>query len=147
MSNTRRSSRSTATGSKKSWAAGSNVNSVRAQVVEPLLEAACVRFFRARQRLEPLGDLGEPLLARRAREARIHLRVLVRLALDGGLQVRVRVADREARGRVADFLQEIEVAERMAGFGLGGVSEEPSDFRKPLDVRAAREVEIAPIGL
>ena len=121
--------------------------SVGAEVVEALLEAARVRLLGAGQRLEPLGDLGEAFLARRPGEARVHLRVLVGLALDGGLQVRVRVADREARRRVAHLLQEVEVAERVARLGLGGVAEEAADLGIALDVGAAREVEIAAVRL
>src|ERR1035437_8060619 len=48
-----------------------------------LREAVRVRLFGARKRLEPVGDLGEALLAGGLREARVPLRGLVRLGLDG----------------------------------------------------------------
>src|SRR5689334_7316616 len=63
------------------------------QVVEALLEPARVRALGARQGLEPLGDLLEALLARGLGEPWVHLRVLVRLARDGGLEVLHAVAD------------------------------------------------------
>jgi hypothetical protein len=63
------------------------LDSVGAEVVEALLEAAGVRLLRARERLEPLRDFGEALLARRPRETRVHLGVLVGLPIDRGLEV------------------------------------------------------------
>ncbi len=68
-----------------------------AEAFEALLEAAGVRLLGARERLEPLGDFGEALVARRLGEARVHLGVLVGLALDGGLEVLLGAPDRLAR--------------------------------------------------
>src|SRR5262249_50258590 len=77
---------------------------------ERLLEPTRVRLLGLRQRLEPLGDVVEAFLARSLREARVHRLVLVRLAGDGALQVLLGVSDREARGRITDALQVVEVA-------------------------------------
>src|SRR5687768_504165 len=55
--------------------------------LEALGEATGVRLLGAGQRLEPLGHLVEALFAGRLGEARVHLGVLVGLALDGRLQV------------------------------------------------------------
>src|SRR5512143_925892 len=143
MSATRRSSRSTAAGSKNPREAGSKLNPASpnprlpalelAERVEALLEPARVRLLGAREGLEPFGDLGEALLAGGLREARVHLRVLVGLALDGRLEVEVRPADRESRRRVADLLEEVEVPEGVSGLGLRRVAEEAADVGIALD--------------
>src|SRR5690242_9713187 len=59
------------------------------------LETARVRLLRLRERLEPIGDVREALGARGLRHARVHVRVLVRLAGGGGAEVLLRRADRE----------------------------------------------------
>src|SRR5881296_2200486 len=78
-------------------------------LLEALVEPAGVRLFRLGERLEPLGELGKALLARRLGHDRVHLRVLVRLTGDGGLEVLLGLADRLVRHRIADLLQEVEV--------------------------------------
>src|ERR1700690_856937 len=88
-------------------------------VFEALLEAAGVALLGPRQRLEPLRDLLEALVARRAGKARVHLGVLVGLAGDRRLQVVGGRADGDTRHRVADFGEEVEVAERVAGLTFG----------------------------
>src|SRR5436309_4589575 len=118
-----------------------------AQGLETLGEAAGVRLLGLGERLEPLRDLREALAARGLREARVHLGELVGLALDRRLQVLVGRADRRVGHRVADLLQEVEVPEGVAGLGLRGVAEEPAHVRIALDVRAAREVEVAAVRL
>src|SRR6478672_2520499 len=125
MSATRRSSLSTAAGLAKSAAAGSKsaTRLVGTQVVESLLEPPRVGLLGAREGLEPLRAFREALFPRRSREAGVHLRVLVRLALDGGLEVRIRVAHRETRRGVAHFLEEIEVSEGVPGLRLCRVAE------------------------
>src|SRR5213593_4654210 len=117
------------------------------QSLETLGEAAGVRLLGLGERLEPLRDLLETLAARALREARVHLRELVGLALDRRLEVQLRGADRHVGHRVADLLQEVEVPERVAGLGLRGVAEEPAHVRIALDVRTAREVEVAAVRL
>src|SRR5690606_23366891 len=67
------------------------------QSVERLLEAVRVRALGLRERLEPVGDLVEALVAGGLRHARVHVGVLVRLAGDRCLQVIGRRADRQAR--------------------------------------------------
>src|SRR5438045_703144 len=64
--------------------------------LEALREAAGVALLRPRERLEPFGDLLEALVARRLGEARVHLGVLVGLALDGGVEVVGGGTDRDA---------------------------------------------------
>src|SRR5580765_4917028 len=85
------------------------------QGVESLLEAAGMRLLGPRQRFEPLGDLGEAFVAGGLREARVHLRVLVGLAVDRRLQVAIGVADGRTGRRITDLLQEVEMPERMTG--------------------------------
>ena len=74
----------------------SRVRRVAGDVLEALGEAAGVALLGAGQRLEPLGDLLEALVAGGLGEARVHLGVLVGLAGDGRLEV-VRGARRPAR--------------------------------------------------
>src|SRR5512137_3090406 len=56
--------------------------------VEHLRELAGVGLLRLGERLEPVGDLGEALLAGGLGEARVHVRVLLGLAGHGRLEVR-----------------------------------------------------------
>src|SRR5438093_899956 len=56
-------------------------------LLEALREPAGVRLLRLGQGLEPLGDLAEPFFACLPREPRVHLRVLIRFAGDGGGEV------------------------------------------------------------
>src|SRR5579862_8786084 len=79
--------------------------------LEALREAPGVGLLGPGQGLEPLGDLLESLVAGRLREARVHLGVLVGLALDRRLQVVLGGADLRAGDGVAALLQEVEVAE------------------------------------
>src|SRR4051812_49932439 len=95
-----------------------------ADVFEALREAAGVALLGAGEGLEPLGDLLEALVARRLGEAWVHLGVLVRLALDGRVEVVGGGTDRDARHRVADLGEEVEVAERVTGLALGHRAEQ-----------------------
>src|SRR5690242_3786781 len=115
--------------------------------VEALGEAARVALLGPRQGLEPLGDLVEALVARRLGEARVHLGVLVGLALDGRLQVVRRGADGDAGDGVADLGQVIEVTERVAGLALGDRAEQGGHIGVALHVGLLCEVEVAPVGL
>src|SRR3546814_3225545 len=78
---------------------------VSGELVERLLETAGVALLGLRQGLEPVGDLVEALVARRARHARIHVGVLVGLAGDGRLEVQRGIADRLAGRRIPDLLR------------------------------------------
>src|SRR2546426_8423387 len=118
-----------------------------AQGLETLGEAAGVRLLGLGERLEPLRDLLEALAACGLREARVHLRELVGLALDRRLEVQLGRADRYVGHRVAHLLQEVQVPEGVARLGLRGVAEEPAHVGIALDVRAAREVEVAAVRL
>ena len=106
-----------------------------------------MRPLRLRERLEPVGDLVEALVARGLRHARIHVRVLVRLARDRGLQVLAARADRQVRRRVADLREIVEVAVRMARLAFGGRAEQRSDVVLAFDVRLVCEVEVAAVRL
>src|SRR5262245_18264890 len=114
---------------------------LQTQSVEPLLEATGLRFLRPRQGLVPFADLVEALLPRGLREARVHLRVLVRFAFDGRLEVLLGIPDRHPGHRVADLLEKIEMAERVAGLGFGRVTEQAADVGIALDIRASRKIE------
>src|SRR5437870_5498458 len=94
---------------------GKDLPSQLVERLEAFGEAARVRLLGLGQRLEPFGGLGEALLARLAREARIHLRVLVSLAFDGGLQVVLGGAELHTGDGVANLSQQVEMAEGMAG--------------------------------
>src|ERR1700730_3796724 len=116
MSATRRNSKSTAAGSEKTPRVGSNTTG-RAQEFPRLSSPFWKRpacDFSARERLEPLRDFGEPLFPGGPGKAGVLLRVLVGLPFDGGVQVGVRGAHREAGGPLSDLLQEIEMPERVA---------------------------------
>src|SRR5690349_5966563 len=116
-------------------------------LVQALGEAAGVRLLGLGQRLEPLRELLKALVTRGLRHARIHLRVLVRLARDGCLEVLLRLADGLARGGITDFLEEVQVPEGVPRLRVRGVLVETGDVGKALDVRDAREVEVAAIRL
>jgi hypothetical protein len=117
------------------------------QTVEALGEAPGMAALGLGQGLEPLRDLGESLFAGGPGHAGVHLRVLVGLALDGGLQVLPGIAEGHVGDGIADRLQEIHVAESVARLRLRSVAEEAADLRIALDVGGAREVEIAAVGL
>src|SRR6478672_13527473 len=92
------------------------------QTVEPFLETVRMRAFGLGQGLEPFRQFGKALFTRRLGHARIHLRVFVRFAFDGRLQIGFRVADRYACGRIPDLLEKVEMSKGMAGLGLGSVA-------------------------
>src|SRR3546814_9674304 len=81
---------------------------------QALGEAAGVALLGAGERLEPLGDLLEALLAGGLGEARVHLGVLVGLAGDGGPEVVLGGSDGLAGDGVADLREEVEVAAGVA---------------------------------
>src|SRR3954452_12602484 len=118
-----------------------------AEGLEALPEAAGVALLGAGERLEPLGDLLEALVAGRLGEAGVHLRVLVGLALDGRVEVVGGGADGDAGHRVADLGEEVEVTERVAGLTLRHRAEQRGDVGVALDVSLLREVEVAAVGL
>jgi hypothetical protein len=89
----------------------------------------------------------EAFVACGAREAGVHLGVLVGLAFDRRLQVVGGRADGHARHRVADFGEEVEVTERVTGLTLCHRAEERRDVGVALDVGLLREVEVPAVGL
>src|SRR4029450_5929021 len=89
------------------------------------------RPWRASRTTRPAPDTPRPA---RFWPCRGHLGVLVGLAGHGGLEVLLGLADRLAGRRIAHFLPGAEVAEGVAGLGVGGVLEEFRDVREPLDV-------------
>src|SRR5450755_126829 len=114
---------------------------------QELREAVRVRFLGARERLEPVGDLGEALLAGGLREPGVHLCVLVGLALDRALEIQRRRSEWKARGRVARGLQVVHVPVRVARLALGRVAEVARDLRVALDVGLVGEIEVAAVRL
>src|SRR5579862_2103588 len=115
--------------------------------VESLLEAIGMRALGLRERLEPVGNLAEALLARLLGHAGIHVRVLVSLARDRRLEVQLRLADRQARGGVAYLLQVLEVAVSMTRLTFGRRTEHGGHVVEALDVGLGGEVQISPICL
>src|SRR5690606_4346232 len=89
------------------------------EVVERLLEAVRVRALRLRERLEPVGDLVEAFVASRLGHAGVRVGVLGRLAGARRLEVLGGCADRQARGRIADRLEVLEMAVRMTRLTFG----------------------------
>ena len=65
----------------------------------------------------------------------------------GGLQVVGGGADRQAGGRIADRLEEFEMAVGMAGLAFGGRAEHGGDVVVAFDVGLLGEIEIAAVGL
>src|SRR5712691_2483906 len=114
---------------------------------ESLGEATGVVAFGTCERLEPLGDLLEALVAGGLGEAGVHLGVLVGLALDRGLEVVGGGADGDAGHRVADLGEKIEVAERVARLALRDRTEQRGDVCLTFDVGPSGEVEVAAVGL
>src|SRR5579862_9147228 len=89
-----------------------------AEGVEALGEAPGVALLGPRQRLEPLRHVLEPLVAGGLGEAGVHLGVLVGLAGDGRPEIVRGGAHRLARHRVSHLLEEVEVAEGVAGLAF-----------------------------
>src|SRR5262245_3819516 len=116
-------------------------------LLEALIEASGVRLLSLGERLEPLRQLVEAFGPRGLGHARVHLGVFVGLAGDRRLKVLLGLPDRLTGGGVADFLQQVEVAERVTGLRVGGVLEEAVDVREALDVGDARKIEIPPVRL
>src|SRR6476646_8686047 len=115
--------------------------------LEALSEPTGMALRRTRDRLEPLGDRVETFVTRRAREARVHLGVLIGLADDRGAQVLLGRTDRLARHRVADDREEVEVPERVPGLAFGDRAEQRRDLGMSVDVGLLREVEVATVRL
>src|SRR5271154_1228844 len=118
-----------------------------ADAVERFLETPRMGFFGLGQSLEPVGDFGEAFLARGLGHARIHVGVFVSLAGDRGFEIVRGRTDRLAGRRVADFLEEFEMAVRVAGLAFGGGAEDRRDVVEAFDVGLLREIEIAAIRL
>src|SRR5262245_54475363 len=106
-----------------------------------------MRALGLRERLEPVGDLLEAFAASSFRHARVHVGVLVRLAGNRGLQVVASLADRQARGRITDGLEVLEVAVRMPGLAFGRRPKYGRDVVETLDVGLLGEVEVTAIRL
>ena len=79
-----------------------------------------MRAFGFRERLEPVGNLGKPFIARGARHARVHIGVLVGFTRNRRAQVQLRLADRQTGRRIAYALQVLQVPMGVARFALGG---------------------------
>ena len=103
-------------------------------LAQALVEPSGMRLLGAGQRLEPLRQLVEALVARGLGHTGVHLGVLVGLAVHRGLEVLLGAADGVAGGGVADRFEEVEMAEGVARLGLGGVAEEAADVGIAFDV-------------
>ncbi len=104
-------------------------------------------FFSLGQSLKPLGKFCKPLVASGLGKTRIHLGVLVRFALDGGLEIFFRAADWHIGHRIADLFQEIQVTKSMPGFGFRSIAKQAADIGIALDIRHASEVQITAVRL
>ena len=114
---------------------------------ESVGELAGVALLGAGERLEPVGDLVEALVAGGLGEAGVHLGVLVGLTGDGRLQVVLGVADRLARCGVTDFGEVLEVAVGVAGLAFGDRAEQHRRVGVALDVGLLGEPQVAAVGL
>jgi len=111
------------------------------------LETVGVAALGLGQRLEPVADLVEALVAGRLRHARVHVGVLVRLAGDGGLEIVRRAADRQSGGGIADGLEVLEMAMRVAGLTLGSRTEHGGNVVVTLNVGLRCEIQVPAVGL
>src|SRR5581483_12399260 len=98
-----------------------------AERIQRLLEAVGMRAFGLGKRLEPVGDLAETFVARLLGHARVHIGVLVRLAGDRGLEIQLRLTDRESGGGITHGLEVLEMAVRVPCFTFGGGAEHGGD--------------------
>ena len=57
------------------------------QIVQGFLEATGVGFFGFGERLEPVGDFGEPFVARGLGHPRVHVGVFKSFPMNGGFEV------------------------------------------------------------
>src|ERR1700733_3211729 len=120
---------------------------MRSDRVQRLLETIGVRALRLRECLEPVGDFGEAFLTGRLGHSRIHIRVLMGLTSDGGLEVQLGIADGQARGGIANGLQIFQVAVRMSGFPFRGGTEHRRHVVVAFNVRLLCEVQVTAIRL
>ncbi len=79
--------------------------------------------------------------------SRVHLGVLVGLALDRRLEVVPGGSHGDTGHRVADLGEEVEVPERVSGLSFGDGAEERGDVGVALDVGLLGEVQVAAVGL
>src|SRR5450759_689116 len=86
---------------------------------QALSEPTGMALLRSGQCLEPLGDLVEALFPSGTGEARVHLGVLVGLALHRRLQVVLGRTDRGPGHRISGLTQKVEVTERVACLTFG----------------------------
>src|SRR5690625_1661796 len=113
--------------------------------IERLLETAGMALLRLGQGLEPVGDFVEAFLARRTGHTGVHIRVLIGLTDDRGLQVQGRLTDRLTSRRIANLLQVLEMPVRMAGLALRGRTENGRNIVIAFDVCLLSKVEVAAI--
>src|SRR6185437_5986463 len=115
--------------------------------VERLLEPIGVRAFGLRQCFEPVGDFVEAFAARGLRHARVHVRVLVRLAGNCGLQIVAARAHRKIGCGVADRGEIVEVPMGMAGFAFSRRAKNRRHVVLTLDVGLVGEIQITAVRL
>src|SRR5690242_6672818 len=99
------------------------------------------------ERLEPVGDLAEALVARLLRHARVHVGVLVRLARYGGLEIFTSPANGQVGGRIAHHLQILQVPVRVPGLTFGGRAKQRRHIVVAFHVGLRGEVQVTPVRL
>ena len=86
-----------------------------------------MRTLGFRQRLEPVSDLVEVLVAGRLGHTGIHIRIFVRLSGNRCLEVVARRTDGFSGRRVAGFLEELKMAVSVTGFAFCRRAEDRSN--------------------
>src|SRR5208283_4019376 len=126
---------------------GQTAGSALGEALQALREAAGMGLFGLGQGFEPVGDLGKALFASGFGHAGVHVGVFVCLTGDGRSKIGCRVAHGQVRGWVADRLQIVQVAMRVAGLAFRGVAEQARDIRTAFHVGLLGEIQVAAVGL
>src|SRR5258708_4392215 len=113
---------------------------------EKIAEASCMGFFGFRQRLKPVGYFGEAFFTSRLCHARVHIGVLVSLAMNGRFEIQLGIAERLVSRGVAYLLEVVEMTVRVPGFTFSGVAKVAGDLGISFDIGDLRKVEIPAVS-
>jgi len=106
-----------------------------------------MRALGLRQRLEPIRNLGEALVTGGLRHARIHVRVLVSLTGNRGLEIELRLANGQTRGRIAYHFEVLEMPVCVPGLAFRRRAEYSGHIVETLDIGLGCEIQVTPIRL